>query len=91
VDREGGGGWLLQRYMLHADFHFSELFRIFVQFQTGIESGRTGGPRPTDQDAIDLNQAFFDINWNLSNGRRLTFWWEGQCSSQILIKPNISK
>jgi hypothetical protein len=66
-------GWLLQRYMLHADFHFSELFRVFVQLQTGIEAGRTGGPRPTDQDSIDLNQAFLDVNWNLSNSRRLTF------------------
>jgi len=54
-------GYLLQRYMLHADAHFGDSFRAFAQIKSGLESGRTGGPRPTDRDELDLGQAFFDF------------------------------
>ncbi|PYJ55944.1 MAG: alginate export family protein [Verrucomicrobia bacterium] len=54
-------GYLLQRYMVHADAHFGDYFRIFTQFKSGLEDGRNGGPRPTDRDDVDLNQAFFDV------------------------------
>ena len=53
-------GYLLQRYMLHADLHFGESLRIFTQLKSGLEEGREGGPRPTDRDSIDLHQAFID-------------------------------
>src|SRR5436190_3834939 len=43
-------GYLLQRYMLHADAHFGEPFRVFVQFKSDLETGRRGGPRPADRD-----------------------------------------
>ena len=56
-------GYLLQRYMFHADAHFGDSFRLFTQFKSGLESGRTGGPRPTDRDEFDLNQAFFDFRF----------------------------
>ena len=35
--------------------------RGFVQLKSGIESGRTGGPRPPDEDELDLHQAFVDL------------------------------
>src|SRR5256885_1140669 len=54
-------GYLLQRYMVHADAHFGDYSRIFTQFKSGLEDGRNGGPRPTDRDDVDLNQAFFDV------------------------------
>src|SRR5229473_2237813 len=54
-------GYLLQRYMVHADAHLGDYFRIFTQFKSGLEDGRNGGPRPTDRDDFDLNQAFFDV------------------------------
>ncbi len=54
-------GYLLQRYMVHADAHFGDYFRVFTQFKSGLEDGRIGGPRPTDRDDFDLNQAFFDV------------------------------
>ena len=54
-------GYLLQRYMLHADLQMGGTLRFFSQLKSGIESGRTGGPRPTDEDRLDLNQAFFDL------------------------------
>jgi alginate export protein len=54
-------GYILQRYLLHADWHLGNHFRLFTQFQSGLEEGRNGGPRLTDADAADLHQAFFDI------------------------------
>jgi hypothetical protein len=35
--------------------------RVFVQFKSGLENGRTGGPRPTDEDQFDLHQGFLDL------------------------------
>ncbi len=63
---QDGDGYLLQRYMVHADTHFGDYFRVFAQFKGGLEDGRTGGPRPTDEDVFDLHQAFFDarIPWS---------------------------
>ena len=54
-------GFLLQRYMLHADVHIGERMRVFGQLKSGLESGRTGGPRPPDEDELDLHQAFVDL------------------------------
>lgn len=54
-------GYVLQRYQLHGDAHFGEGFRVFTQFKSGLESGREGGPRPTDRDDFDLHQAFLDV------------------------------
>lgn len=53
-------GYLLQRFMLHADLHFSESWRLFAQLKSGLESGRSGGPRATDEDELDLHQAFIE-------------------------------
>lgn len=58
---EGNTGYLLQRYMLHADVHLGESVRFFGQLKSGIESGREGGPRPADEDQLDVNQAFFEL------------------------------
>jgi hypothetical protein len=50
----------LQRYMAHADAHLTPYARVFVQLKSGIEYGRTGGPRPVDEDKLDFNQAYVD-------------------------------
>src|ERR1043166_527932 len=55
------GGYLLERYMVHADVHYEDFFRFFAQFKSALENGRNGGPRPTDEDQADLHQAFFDV------------------------------
>jgi hypothetical protein len=65
-------GYWLQRYMLHADAHFGDWFRPFVQFKSGLETDRNGGPRPTDRDDADLNQAFFDVRVLLAENNALT-------------------
>jgi Alginate export len=58
---EDGGGYLLQRYMLHADLHLGDRARVFFQIKSGLENGRTGGPRPVDEDKLDVHQAFVDV------------------------------
>jgi hypothetical protein len=65
-------GYFLRRYMIHADTHFGTNFRIFTQLKSGLEDDRTGGPRPTDRDDFDLNQAFFDIRLPLIDSDSLT-------------------
>ncbi len=54
-------GFLLQKYMLSADLHLGPRFRAFVNFKSGLEDGRTGGPRPTDEDKLDIHEAFVDV------------------------------
>ena len=65
-------GWYLQRYLLHADLHLGERFRLFSQIQSGIETGRSGGPRGVDEDRLDLHQLFFDYSPVTSKNQKLT-------------------
>jgi len=53
-------GYLLQRYMFHADLHMGGHVRVFAQLQSGLENGRNGGPRATDEDKLEFHQAFID-------------------------------
>lgn len=57
---QDGNGYLLHRFMLHADAHAGKVFRLFTQFKSGLESGRDGGPRPTDRDEFDVHQLFLE-------------------------------
>jgi hypothetical protein len=54
-------GYLLQRFLLHADAHFGKRVRVFTQLQSAIGSGRNGGPRLTDDDRLEAHQAFLDL------------------------------
>ncbi|MCX6952615.1 MAG: alginate export family protein [Verrucomicrobia bacterium] len=65
-------GYFLQRTMLHADWHLAEAVRVFVQLKSGLEAGRNGGPRSTDEDRFDLNQAFVDARWPVTADATLT-------------------
>jgi Alginate export len=65
-------GYLLQRYLLHSDWHFGKRFRVFAQLQSGIVSGRNGGARPTDKNNLDVHQAFFDYKIVNNEKRSLT-------------------
>ena len=65
--------YLLQRYMLHTDVHFGSRFRFFGQLKSGIEVNRSGGPRPADEDRLDVNQAFADVE----------FWRSGKDSFRV--------
>jgi len=56
-------GYWLQRYLLHADWRLGKRARIFTQLQSGIENGRNGGPRLTDDDRLEVHQAFVDLKF----------------------------
>lgn len=58
-------GYLLQRYFLHGDLHAGEHVRLFGQLQSSMEEGRKGGPRPADEDELDLHQAFLDLKFTV--------------------------
>ena len=60
--RRDPNGWYLQRYLLSADAHFSERWRLFAEAQAALENGRTGGPRPYDKDDPDIHQFFLDYH-----------------------------
>jgi Alginate export len=65
-------GYLLQRYLAHADLHFGKRVRVFTQVQSAISTGRNGGPRPTDDDRLDAHQAFLDLRFG-DDAKSLTF------------------
>src|SRR5215475_7268120 len=65
-------GYLLQRYLLHADTHFGKRVRVFTQLQSAIGSWRNGGPRPTDDDWLEAHQAFLDLKFG-DEAKSLTF------------------
>jgi hypothetical protein len=55
-------GSLLQRYILTGDLTVGDRIRIFSTLQSGLENGRTGGPRPTvDEDQLFVHEAFLQV------------------------------
>jgi len=78
-DEWGGGqpdpnGYLLQRYMLHTDWHFGKNVRAFFQLRSNIEAGRRFGPRPViDENKLDFNQAFVDFNFDAGEKTNINF------------------
>ncbi len=69
-EANGSDGFLLQRYLLFADLHFGPRLRLFTNVESVLEGGRDGGPRPTDEDRIDLHEAFID--WEFDPARKLS-------------------
>ncbi len=69
---DGDNAYLLQRYLLHTDYHPTDWLRAFGQLQSSLEDGRPGGPRPTDRDSIDVHQLFADLAVKTSEDGRLT-------------------
>ena len=69
-----GSAYLMQRYLIHADLHLGERFRVFTELGSSLEDWRTGGPRSgLDRDTLDLHQAFMDLGL-----------WQGDRSSLTL-------
>lgn len=63
-------GSLLQRYMVHADLWLGGAVRLFGQLKSGIETGRNGGPRPPDEDNLDVHQAFLELRTTRGSSNR---------------------
>jgi hypothetical protein len=58
-----GNGYWLQRYMLHVDTRLSRRVRLYGELKSGIEAGRAGGPRSSDENRLDLHQGFVDLSF----------------------------
>jgi hypothetical protein len=55
-------GYLLQRYLLHADLHLGSRLRLWTELNSSFENGRVGGPQPvTEEDKLDLHQGFVEF------------------------------
>lgn len=54
-------GSLLQRYMLHADLRLTRYVRAFGHLKSGVASFRLDGPRPADQDLLDIHQLYLEV------------------------------
>lgn len=66
-------GYSLQRFFLHGDAHFGDQVRLFGQFQSSLENGRSGGPRPAvDRNQLDLHQGFLDVALKTAGGATVT-------------------
>ena len=65
-------GFILTRYLAHADFHAGSHFRTFVQLQSSFANGRVTQPSPVDENQLDLHQAFADLSFPLQHEQALT-------------------
>ena len=54
-------GYILTRYLFHADLHAGNRTRFFVQLQSSLANGKLSGPSPVDENQLDLHQAFADF------------------------------
>lgn len=65
-------GYLLQRYMLHADLLLGTHARTFAQLTSNFATDRSGGPGPVDENRLDLHQAFLDVELDVPHAGPLT-------------------
>ena len=57
----GADFFSLQRYHFHVDLHLTNRIRLFGQLRSGLENGRKTGPRPIDEDQLNVQNLFLDI------------------------------
>lgn len=76
---QGYNTYFLQRYMLHADLHLGDRWRVFLQSISGFEDGRIGGPRPDiDVNIFDAHQGFVDWTWRADESESSVTWRLGR-------------
>ncbi|GEC77944.1 alginate export family protein [Flavobacterium aquatile] len=63
-------GYVLGRYLFHADFHSGKHFRTFVQLQSSMADGRID-PNPVEQNPLEIHQAFADFKIIDEESKRL--------------------
>ena len=65
-------GYILARFLAHADLHIGKSFRTFVELQSSLSGSRIDAS-PVDQNQLDLHQAFIDIKGKLTPSASFTF------------------
>lgn len=61
--------YLVSRLLVHADLHLGSHFRAFVEGKSSLATDRdlNGGRRTLDVDELDLQNAFADVSFNVSD------------------------
>src|ERR1700752_3609904 len=54
-------GYFNERYILYFDVHYGKHVRSFVEFKSGLNSYRRGGPRPIDEKKLDFQAGFLEV------------------------------
>lgn len=70
-DPQDTDGYVLTRWLFHADAHFGHHFRTFIQLQSSTADGKES-TSPVDLNPLDLHQAFADYTTGLGKGN-ITF------------------
>lgn len=65
-------GFILTRYLAHADLHAGKHIRTFVQLQSSFANGKVTTPSPVDENQLDLHQAFADLAFTARNAQSIT-------------------
>ncbi|MFP3594350.1 alginate export family protein [Chryseobacterium sp. SIMBA_038] len=68
----GSNPFLIQRYTVHADVHLGSRVRIFGQLRSAWENGRKNGPRPIDEDHLNIQNLFVDVDAIKNEKEKLT-------------------
>jgi hypothetical protein len=74
-------GYNLLRAMFDTDLHLGPYLRIFTEGISATEQARTGGPRPSDLNEVDLYQAFVDVTVPLATDASFTL----RAGRQIMV------
>lgn len=69
--KEDKDGYILNRYLLHSDWHLGKSVRLFFQLQSSISGSRID-PSPVDENTLDIHQAFVDFNILEDGNRQFT-------------------
>jgi len=69
----GKDNFFLQRYDVHADLHLGGRVRIYSELRSALENGRPHGPRPIDEDKLNLENYFADFRIREGLTDTLTF------------------
>ena len=59
---EDRDGYVLTRYLAHAELRTGRRLRAFVQLQSGMANGRVPAPPPVEDNPLDLHQAFVEVS-----------------------------
>lgn len=68
----GSNPFLIQRYTVHADLHLGSRVRIFGQLRSAWENGRKNGPRAIDEDHLNVQNLFIDVDAIKNEKEKLT-------------------
>jgi hypothetical protein len=66
-------GFLLTRWLAHADVHIGNRLRIFGQLQSSTTGGLNRAPTPVEENPLEIHQAFADVYFLQSKLRSFTF------------------